>query len=637
MAAIILVGDIVAVVSVVRTAARLRSELRQTVGLRAEIDEAVHNLQTHEPSHPAISLALGRLDAVAAAVRQTDLAPEAEPTSLAVAALRAGLAGEGSGEGLTGARQAVFLRSKELSGKLRARAGQISGGLDGDWQRMEGLAIASIGLAGLVLIFVLLEQRQAQARGALARQLELALSQAEAARREAQTANRAKSEFLATVSHELRTPLTSVVGTVDLLGNTTLDGHQRDYLAVIAAGSDAVLRLVSDVLDFSRIEAGRLEIDARTTVLEPILDELALLFAGPAEQKGLELSVTVGGDVPASIRTDPDRLRQILVNLVGNAVKFTAYGEIAVRVSRRVGTLAFAVRDTGPGIADGLRDRLFAPFEQGVPARVVGGSGLGLAISRRLATALGGEVHVHSEPGAGATFVLEVPIAEPTPPPPCSPAQLFALVGDDPGTQAAGEQLRNWGWSRAPASAAALTIYGRGVLPHEPSGRWLALRPLSTPPGKGLEVRGPIRPGALRAALGEGPPASVPSEPPDRPLRILVVDDQATNRKVLSEMLSKLGHLVQVAGSGEDAVDVARAEAFDLILMDVDMPGLDGLSATQILREEGGLSRDTAIVGLSGHATEDARHAGLRAGMDAWVSKPVRLDDLRVATRVRHT
>lgn len=632
-AALLLLFFVVAVADVYVRSARLREDLREAVGLRVTIDDAAHALQTHDPGSPAIEAALREIEgATDLAEGHLELREPAVTLRRAVGDLRASLRGDPSSAGPTDARQEVFVRGRELTTKLRGRSGRISRALDGAWTRMQGLALSSIGLAVLVLLLVLLEQRQARLRGELADRLEHALVEAEAARSGALSASRAKSEFLATISHELRTPLTAVIGTLDLLSRTQLDRHQREYLAVVGAGSEAVLRLVSDVLDFSRIEAGRLELNLSDVDLYAVLDELALLFAGPAEQKGLALSVVVDGDVPTVLHTDGNRLRQVLVNLVGNSVKFTERGEVAVRVHRHSGHLSIIVRDTGPGVPEELRSRLFAPFEQGVPARVVGGSGLGLAISRRLAGAMGGSVVLKSAPGEGAVFEVELPLSSATEARSLRAGRPFATKGDDPWVQAATEQLKAWGFPVVPLAQAEIVLVGRDAAAPE-TGVRIRMLPLAADAGP-TDLPGPVRPGALRTLLWPDVERAARPMAGTIARRVLVVDDQATNRRVLAEMLGHIGHLADVAPDGVAGVERARAEAYDLVLMDVDMPDLDGLAATRALREDGGASAGAVIVGLSGHATEQARHAGLDAGMDAWVSKPVRLDDLRTALQV---
>ena len=614
-------------VRMVGASAALRDDLRRVVALRGQIDDAVHDLQTHHPGEPAVARALTDLEVVGRGAEVVLKPGASEPLRKNVEALRSALQGGQGGEGPTQARQAVFESARELKGDLRAVEGALSGRLESSWQALEGLAFAAIVLAASVLLLVLAEQRQGRRRQELDQRLAAALSEAEVARAEAQRASGAKSEFLATVSHEIRTPLTSVLGTIELLAGTTLTASQREYLAVIGSGSEAVLRLVSDVLDLARIEAGRLELHPRPTDVHSFCDGLALLFAGPAEGRGLNLSVVVGGNVPASIEVDEDRLRQILVNVLGNALKFTVAGEVSLRVTREGGTLHFTVRDTGPGVPAEVRERLFAPFEQGVPARTqLGGSGLGLAIARRLAEGLGGSITL--EPGDGAVFTLAIPMLDGPPPPGMAPCRVRVL-GDDPLVLAATAQLVEWGAIiAANGEDHDLVLVGRDARPNRLDRPALRLLPLAAADADPHALRGPVRPVALRAALTGRPWEEPPATPTVTGRRVLVVDDQPSNRRVLGELLQRLGHVVDTAQGGVEGVERARGERFDVVLMDLDMPDLDGIGATLALREDGGASSRAAIIGLSGHATEEARTAGLEAGMDDWIGKPVRLRDL---------
>jgi signal transduction histidine kinase/CheY-like chemotaxis protein len=623
---------------VVRVSDSLRAELRERTTLRMRIDDAVHDLQIHHPQDPAIRTALSDLRLTATGLR-FDAGGSGEPRAVldAVAALEAGLdamPADGDRADLTERRQRVFETANTLSQRLRGDAGRISAQRERSWVSLEILAACTIGLSALVLGLVLLERRQATSASRLGDQLAAALRDAELARADAQRASRAKSEFLATVSHEIRTPLTAVLGTVELLAGTELNRGQRDYLAVISSGSEALLRLVSDVLDLARIEAGRLELRPKATSIAGLLDGVVLLFAGPAEGRGLALSAVIGPSVPARVRVDEDRLRQVLVNLVGNALKFTEHGEVAVRVTVDGQRLRFAVRDTGPGVPFAVRDRLFAPFEQGVPVRQVGGSGLGLAIARRLVDAMGGSITLESEPGAGACFTVDLPLVDPSAPD--APAPCTArVVGDEPLLVAAREQLTAWGFRMVePAgSPVDLLVLGRELPSWTPAPGSVIVRlvPLSAGGSDPHAVRGPMRPLALRSAI-EGSEPSPPNAVENAvPRDVLIIDDQPTNRQVLADLLRRLGHRVETADGGRDGVIAARQRRFDVVLMDVDMPDVDGFEATRALRDEGGASAKAAIVGLTGHATESSRLIGIDAGMDDWIAKPVRLKDLAAA------
>jgi signal transduction histidine kinase/ActR/RegA family two-component response regulator len=630
VAALAVVAFAIWAVSVVGRSARLRGELREAVSLRGEIEDAVHDLQTHHPGDPAIGAALDALTRAAHRAHRGTHRIDASDLVSSAASLRTALQQARQGERPTNLRQDVFAAARRLTQRLRAESDRVSGALDDSSQAMQALALTSIGLAALALALAVLEQRSSLRRSELDERLAAALSEAERARAEAQGANRAKSEFLATVSHEIRTPLTSVLGTVELLAGSTLTPSQREYLAVIGSGSEAVLRLVSDVLDLARIEAGRLEIRPREVDLAAFCDGIALLFAGPAEGKGLALSVVVGPTVPAKLQVDEDRLRQILVNLVGNALKFTTQGEVTVRLDAASGRLRFLVRDTGPGVSEEMRARLFAPFEQGVPARGShGGSGLGLAIARRLADGLGGSLSL--EAAEGACFALTLPMEPGMPAEVPMPGRLL-VYGDDPLCLAARDQLTAWGAVLVgPGEEHDLVLLGRDARPQSVQAPAIRLLPLASPDPDPRALRGPVRPLGLRAALLGSPPDLGAFSPSNVARRVLVVDDQPSNRRVLGDLLRRMGHATETAPGGIEGVERARAERFDVVIMDLDMPDLDGIGATRALREDGGASSQAAILGLTGHATEEARAAGMEAGMDEWIAKPVRLADLSEA------
>ncbi|MEZ4384835.1 MAG: PAS domain S-box protein [Nannocystaceae bacterium] len=371
------------------------------------------------------------------------------------------------------------------------------------------------------------------------------------ARDDAEAASRAKSEFLATMSHELRTPLNAVIGGAELLRRTAPSPTQVRYIDTIKTSGELLLALISDVLDFSKIEAGELELERAPFDLGACVEAARTLLAPQAEAKGLTLAVEVAAELPRTVVGDPTRTLQILVNLLSNAVKFTKDGSIhlaATRAACEPTAVRFAVRDTGIGIAEDQRARLFSPFTQAEAstARRFGGTGLGLTISRRLARAMGGEIDVESALGRGSTFAVVLPL----------------LAAESGATAACG----------APAQARV-----------------------------------------------DGSP---------RPLRILVAEDNPTNRFVALEMLKALGHTADVVGSGRAAVEAGVREAYELILMDVEMPELDGVGATLELRACLPAADQPCIVALTAHTSDEDRQRCLDAGMDAVLSKPLRLDRL---------
>ncbi|CAL1691983.1 Sensor histidine kinase RcsC [Brevundimonas subvibrioides] len=420
----------------------------------------------------------------------------------------------------------------------------ILGSLWGGPEFMPFLSIMPFTAAGLFVLVTMTMLREERIKAFQEHQAHL-IEELQGARDKADAANQAKSNFLGVISHELRTPMNGVLGAAQLLGSTRLESTQREYLSIIRNSGDNLLHLLNDILDMTKIEAGKMTFEVIDIGLEDLHRRVTGPFAAQAEAKGLQFVSTFEGEAPSVVRGDPLRVCQVIQNLLSNAVKFTDTGTIHYVVrSRRINdkrvAFDFSVTDSGAGIAPADLERLFQPFTQvdASSTRRFGGTGLGLTIARRMANIMGGDIQVELIVGQGSTFTLSVE------------AEVV---------------------------------------------EWQPMQEAE----------------AIDAEVGEGDSLSV-----------LVVEDHPVNRMILEAWLGSAGHTTASAENGQIAVDMAAGQLFDLIIMDVNMPVMDGLSATRLIRAEGA-NAETPIAVLSASARHEDHEAGLHAGADAYLNKPI--------------